>query len=429
MEHHRNASAEPDTGSQVELLVPDHHFEALIVSPGGDILIVGWIDDATNPLRMIHVRGRGWRISVPGDQMLRVRRHDVEAEFPSGRHHPFGFSALGSGPAGAMSAGACEIDIKLSNGLGWTRAGTASAASDEALRDTALSYLAGAAFFGNKQVETMVQLDGGAGNAMIKLNMRIVARTVRNPYVERIASPRSRYRGTMVVCIYGKAEFLMLQNALFAGGKGMDDYEMIFVCNSPELAETLLREARLAHRLYGIDQSVVLLSGNAGFGAANNVAAAIARSGQVIAVNPDVFPRDSDWAAKHTAILDSRPAAETALFGVPLYYEDGSLMHGGMYYEFDRCVSPREQGFLARDVIRVEHFGKGAPSAAQDMTRPRPGHDPPPPGARRHRRVYLGPCGLVCLARRFRRELHLRLLRGRRHVPEKCCHRRRTLDA
>ena len=51
---------------------------------------------------------------------------------------------------------------------------------------------------------------------------------------------------------------------------------------------------------YDIDQTLVILPGNAGFGAANNAAVQFAQSDRVLIVNPDVFPCDQDWALKHS---------------------------------------------------------------------------------------------------------------------------------
>ena len=84
--------------------------------------------------------------------------------------------------------------------------------------------------------------------------------------------------------------------------------------------------------IYGLDMSVVMLNGNGGFGAANNVAAQYASSDRLLIMNPDVFPNDAAWAQNHSALLEALPAAQTDLFGAPLYYDDGSLMHAGMYF-------------------------------------------------------------------------------------------------
>jgi len=134
----------------------------------------------------------------------------------------------------------------------------------------------------------------------------------------------------------------------------------------------MLREARMGNRIYGINQTVMVLNGNAGFGAANNVALNVARSDRVMIVNPDVFPKDLDWAAKHTALLDNGPPAATRLFGAPLYYDDGSLMHGGMFLEKDNSISMINNKYCRRSLVRVEHYGKGAPPEAGHFLRPRP---------------------------------------------------------
>jgi GT2 family glycosyltransferase len=132
-----------------------------------------------------------------------------------------------------------------------------------------------------------------------------------------------------------------------------------------------MREARIGSLIYGVAQTVMLLGGNAGFGAANNAAIAAARTDRILNVNPDVFPRDPAWAAKHTALIDSS-AQGTRLFGVPLYYDDGSLMHGGMYFEADEAISIVGGKMARRRMLRVEHYGKGAPPDGTAFVRPRP---------------------------------------------------------
>ena len=61
----------------------------------------------------------------------------------------------------------------------------------------------------------------------------------------------------------------------------------------------------------------------------------------------------------------------TALFGVPLYYEDGSLMHGGMYFDIDTALVADPGGLSSRELVRVEHYGKGAPPETARFVRPR----------------------------------------------------------
>jgi GT2 family glycosyltransferase len=97
-----------------------------------------------------------------------------------------------------------------------------------------------------------------------------------------------------------------------------------------------------------------------------------ALSDRILIVNPDVFPRDEDWARKHTQAVRDLPAAQTQLFGIPLYYDDGSLMHGGMYFEYDTGLSLEAFGMSAQRLVRVEHYGKGAPAWSDQFSRSRP---------------------------------------------------------
>jgi GT2 family glycosyltransferase len=117
----------------------------------------------------------------------------------------------------------------------------------------------------------------------------------------------------------------------------------------------------------------MILPGNAGFGAANNAAAKVARSDRIMMVNPDVFPRDPDWAKKHSQVLDNEPADRTRLFGVPLYYENGSLMHAGMYFEVEHSMAmPEGTAPRLRRTCRTQHYGKGAPPDTLQLLRSRP---------------------------------------------------------
>ena len=210
------------------------------------------------------------------------------------------------------------------------------------------------------------------GGELLRLNQRIVEKFSVSPYVERFGPAFGTLKGSILVCLFGKAEYLFLQAALYSELAGIDDYEFIYVSNSPELSDRILSEAQIASRIYGMQITVVILSGNAGFGVANNVAAKVARSDRLVILNPDVFPKDPSWAKRHSDLLAERPAHETRIFGVPLYYDDGSLMHGGMHFEMDRGVTVDDGRNVTWHLLRVEHYGKGAPSNRNPYTEARP---------------------------------------------------------
>jgi GT2 family glycosyltransferase len=309
---------------------------------------------------------------IDASHLVRVRRTDAEQALGNRAQYPFGFFGFLHFERGGEIAGPIRVELWQQGGLSTVLQCAATVAEDSELRNTALSYLAGASFFGNPAIESMSWLARGVGHELIEFNKTMTRRLVRAPYVERFGSPARAPRGTIIVCIYGKAEFFFLQNCLFSGLPGLDDYEFIYVCNSPELAETLLSEAHSASLLYGIPHSIVILAGNAGFGGANNAATRVAGSNRLLIVNPDVFPRDRAWAAKHSALLDTATPEETRIFGLPLYYDDGSLMHGGMYFDVDVGLSLSGGQPIPHRLCRVEHYGKGTPSETNQFSRARP---------------------------------------------------------
>jgi GT2 family glycosyltransferase len=349
-----------------------HTIESVLTSWGGGLMIVGWIDDANDPVDVIQVSTIHWRVHIEGSQIIRLRREDVEGVLGKGATYQYGYVGFLFFDRHLQDSGVCNVKLQLEGG----RIGLAETqpryVDDTELRDVLLSYLAGASYLGNPHVEGVAALNSGVGDSIVQFNQAITRRLVATPYVKRFGNRARKPKGSLVVCLHGKAEFQFLQSCLYAGLPGIEEYEFIFVSNGPELAESLLQEAQSATLTYGIDQSVVILPGNAGFGAGNNAGALASLSDRLIILNPDVFPYDEHWARKHTAIVESFPAAQTRLFGVPLYYDDGSLMHGGMYFEVDSGVSSATGRLQPWSMVRVEHYGKGAPSWSNVYNRVRP---------------------------------------------------------
>ncbi len=346
--------------------------EALIVTPRAGLMLIGWIDDSSHALTCIRVIGPDWRVVIDASHMVRVRRADVEKALGSHRQHAFGFICFVHFDRGGETSGPVQVELWQAGGFSTAQQVAPMQVEDVELRDTMLAQLASATYFGNATIEGLQSLSHGLGDTLVRFNLAITRRIVAAPYVERFGPQQRARRGSIVVCLYGKPEYFFLQHCLYAGLPGIEDYEFVYVSNSPEMAETLLREAKRAVLLYGITITLVILPGNAGFGAANNIAALEARTDRIMIVNPDVFPRDQDWARKHSELLDSAPQDRTRLFGVPLYYDDGSLMHGGMYFEFDTGLSLAGGLPTPARMCRTEHYGKGAPSTFLKYNQSRP---------------------------------------------------------
>ena len=352
--------------------MPRHNVEVVVVAENGGIFIDGWIDDTVEELDRVRVATGGWQVAFNRAALARTARDDVQAALGYGRRHAFGFWGFAAHQAIGRGFTHCSVELSTKNGACQRIEVPLRVVDAAELRNLALVFLGSARYLGNPQLDSIASIGKSVAQQIVDLNLRITRGIVSAPYVERFGDHLSPRKGTIVVCLYGKPEYLFLQNALFAGLPGIEDYEFIYVCNSPELSERLLREARISSIAYGLNLTLVLLPANAGFGAANNTAVKFARTDRVLIVNPDVFPLDLDWARRHCDIVEQLPPAQTHLFGAPLYYDDGSLMHGGMYFDADVGVSLDGSAFRRETFLRVEHYGKGAPPATNAFLRSRP---------------------------------------------------------
>ena len=333
--------------------------DALLVAQGGFCLAIGWVDDRGCEMSTVSLRLPNGRY-VPSTSIARCRRTDAEAAIGCPPGTLLGFYALVELGQDAPPGAGTLVELHC-GGEPIGHAAQPHLLDPAALRDSTFEYLAAATYFGTPSVESYFQLQAGVGDPLLQLNLALSGRISSQAYVERHGPHNRKFRGSIVVCLFGKLEYFFLQAAAFSAAPGAADYEYVYVCNSPELTEALQREARIAARLYGLSYTLVLLTGNAGFGAANNTAVSHAASDRVLIVNPDVFPRNPDWARRHAELVDTLPQAQTQLFGAPLFYDDGSLMHGGMFIDVDDGLSIKPDGITRQQLLRVEHYGKGAP--------------------------------------------------------------------
>jgi len=361
------------------LIVGPSNIESVVQSSSGAIFVLGWAVAHAVAIRKISITTPAGECVFTGSQLGRSRRKDIEkAVSGAPRHKHFGIFALGetraSGSQTSEAGSLCTATIEFENGVSRTQKLETRYLDDAAFIEVVLNTFSALEYYGNNVVESFAALDSGLGDRFIEIQVAHVDRVVRARSCQRFGTPTRTAKATVVVCVYGRPEYQFLQNALFGLGRSAADYEFIYVCNSPELIDGLHKAATTSHRIYGLSQSIVALPANAGFGAANNAAASYAKSDRLLFVNPDVFPRNGLWGDRHQAILDTLPKHQTTLFGARLFYSDGSLMHAGMHLDADTGISIRDQNIVRRPILRVEHFGKGAPPdlPAYMVTRPVP---------------------------------------------------------
>ncbi len=334
--------------------------ERALVSDSGYFLLIGWLGDEGHGHTRLKIFGGDFNLDVPPGAVMRHARKDVEAAVRDGAFD-YGFIAFGRSPSKTLLHQPLLVQGASTTGTFQARV-TPEVVSDKRLLDTLLIRIANDQSHGGKEAAVHAFVASPAGLAIVDLFAGHVALNTADPYVETFR-PRPVER-TFVSVLFGSTEAMMLQPVLFHR-QNIDFGQWIYVCNSPEDASTALRLGRLIAELYDVMVTVIVMTDNVGFGAANNVAVAHAASDSIYVINPDVFPLP-EHAALLRRTLEER-ALGASLWGGLLFYDTHNLMHSGMYFERDAYV--RSNTYIkdapgAKSSIRlarVEHFDKGVP--------------------------------------------------------------------
>ena len=152
---------------------------------------------------------------------------------------------------------------------------------------------------------------------------------------------------SIVVPLYGNVDLLEHQLASFVDDPDLRRCELIYVLDSPELADHLHAFAEQLHELYRLPFRVVTLSENGGFSLATNLGASVARAPRLLLLNSDVLPAVPGWTRRLLEVFAATPAV--GALAPKLLYEDDAIQHAGIY--FKRRPGGREWW--------NEHFFKG----------------------------------------------------------------------
>jgi GT2 family glycosyltransferase len=167
---------------------------------------------------------------------------------------------------------------------------------------------------------------------------------------------------SIVVPLWGRIDLLEHQLAQLWHDPEIAGSELIYVLDSPELAEPLNRLAADLHELYGLPFKVLTLSRNGGFATANNLAVSRARGRLLLLLNSDVLPIDVGWLGRLSSFYDATP--DIGGLGPKLLYEDESIQHAGMYFKREAATR------LWENQHYFKGFNRSLPGA--NVTRPVP---------------------------------------------------------
>ncbi len=327
-------------------------WDNLVISEHG-FFVEGWIDDRFAPLAGFSVEDRitGELLGLPA---YRLRRPDVETFLQSTQPYEFGFWTAGRLPPGfepenlGIATLGAQQTAQLPDPIRKPR--------NEFL-DFLLAHLGGRGLLGERTTRSFADLDAGHGAFLAALHDEVAAtRAIR---IKATFGPRNPGCRLSLVCVlFGIPDFLYLLVSQFARFGPLDALEFVFVSNSPELEEVLVRDAELASFVFGARIVLVSLNQNCGFSHANNLGVAAAQAGTIAIINPDVYPRSAAAVAYMLRITEGGLGNDVV--GGKLYYADGSVMHEGMFFAPDGKIS----ALSGTPVWTVEHFRKGFPDTA-----------------------------------------------------------------
>lgn len=350
--------------------------DSLAMSVSGTTVLIGWTDDRNDELTGIgletqHGRRQNWT-AIP-----RVARPDVARSLDAQGKHRFGYFLVAAPSGGLMGARVDPLTIerpvfRFAGGGEIQVDRDPVVMTDPELRDLALKALLTAGAEDGAPDACFAILDQQAGTQIAALNRLIADQAAARCLVEYTGPQRAHYRASVITTLRGRADQIVPRLTLCAAGAGADEIEFIVIVTDPAEFEPALRAARLAALTVGVSLTLVLQTDGDPTGT-GDVGANAARSGRLIFMDHAVLPKHPSWAADHAAVLASAPSGQTRLMGGLLFRPDGSLGHGGYYFEQQTSIRVRPGDTPERVAgIKVRQVAHPAPSVAPSVTGARP---------------------------------------------------------
>ena len=301
--------------------------EAVMALDDESFYVEGWLcDGESEAIRMTAVSPEGNRTELLGS-LFRYRRPDADEFFKSaiGDQHitKYGFIAYFHASAPSLLPTGWVIEVETAAGTAMETLAPQVITADARIRTELFNDLA---HDGHKQELRRHHISPALSALQLRRSRRI---GIDNEVLlgEQPASPQV----SILVPLYGRLDLLEHQMAQFADDPELHRAELIYVLDSPELKADLLSMAEGLFRLYRLPFRIIVLSENAGFSTANNIAASRARGQLLLLLNSDVLPNEPGWLSKLTDFYTT--LEKPGSVGPKLIYEDNSLQHAGLYFE------------------------------------------------------------------------------------------------
>ncbi|MBV1797734.1 glycosyltransferase family 2 protein [Siccirubricoccus sp. G192] len=337
--------------------------DVLILSEDS-FFLEGWTDDRLRSVAGFDVVDMNTGLRT-ASAAYRCRRMDVEQHL--GAPHPteFGLWTAGLLPSPGQAEGLAFALVYGNGAMNPLEPSRTLRLARREFFEHLLAHYGRRSLLSNVTARSFEEMDGRLGPLVTDLYGRIRA-TRRVTTRAGFGGGQGRPKLSLITVLYGIPDFLYLQVAQFARFADLSEIEFLFVSNSPELEEVLLRDAELAAHVFRTTIRVISLNQNCGFSHANNIGIEEAACDTIVVINPDVFPYNA--AAIQRLFRYAGRGMERSIAGGKLYYADGSVMHDGMFFEPERKLT----ALCRAPVWTVEHFRKGFADRPGQAARPVP---------------------------------------------------------
>lgn len=302
------------------------HFDSVLALSESAYYVRGWARDGQAALtRLTAVSPEGSRIELlPG--IHHEPRPDVDDFYEDQvRKGDEGTGFLGYCESRAPSLLSSGWVLEMENALGVCREVAGPEVSRDLLsaRTVILSDL-------HKERRWDTALMDHAVPAIEKIQQRLEAEAEIEA-VWQFGEPPNDPETSIIVPLYGRVDFLEHQLAQFVHDPELREADIIYVLDSPELAETLEIAAGQLFELYGVPFRVAVLARNGGYSTANNRGASLADGRLLLLLNSDVLPDQPGWLSRLVAFHDEHE--EAGAVGPKLLFEDDTLQHAGIRFQ------------------------------------------------------------------------------------------------
>jgi hypothetical protein len=189
--------------------VPAGAVDTIKLSSAGGLFVAGWANDSLDRLDTVELYVAGWSIAFSASGLARVRRPD--AEQVAGLNIPYALGFWGFIYAGRrLPAGTCNVVMRLKSGAELSLIVNIEPLDDLELRGTVLNHLATAHYIGPAYFNAVSSIGRAIGTQLVDFSQMLTRKAVSAPYIERFHQGGRTPKASVIVCLYGKPDYLAL---------------------------------------------------------------------------------------------------------------------------------------------------------------------------------------------------------------------------